>query len=255
MPVTVRLPVWARNPTSRPVNVAKVGAVKQGRSHTSRLASDGGSGGMSMGMDRWSARSERSPILASRSGPPSRWTGRSWDAPGMDHEELTARVRALRATGRSPKQIARVLSVPPATVAPLIRTIAAEQHADAPELPLAGCWVSPGWSERLTITGHHRWPDLDTADPGTSPLPAPLDLAQHLVFGAVDYARGLGFEPAPGFEATTGHLGTWTGPSAIQFGHDGKPLYIQGPHDDAERILTTLGRSTGQDFDDRVVGP
>jgi hypothetical protein len=30
------------------------------------------------------------------------------------------------------------------------------------------------------------------------PLEAPLEPAQHLVFGAVEYARGLGFEPAPG---------------------------------------------------------
>jgi len=58
----------------------------------------------------------------------------------MDHEELTAHVRALRARGRSPKEIARALGLPPATVAPLIRTIAAEQQAGAPEPQLIGCW-------------------------------------------------------------------------------------------------------------------
>src|SRR5213592_2736151 len=50
------------------------------------------------------------------------------------------------------------------------------------------------------------------------PIEAPLELAQHLVFGAVKYARGLGFEPARGFAATTDQLGSWAGPSAIGFG-------------------------------------
>src|SRR6266545_1040861 len=78
-------------------------------------------------------------------------------------------------------------------------------------------------------------------------LEAPLELAQHLVFGAVAYARGLGFEPAPGFAATTGQLGSWTGPSAIRFGRDGKPFFVQGPHDNADAILRTLERSVGRD--------
>ncbi len=61
------------------------------------------------------------------------------------------------------------------------------------------------------------------------------------------YARGLGFEPAPGFAATTGQLGSWTGPSAIRFGRDGKPFFVQGPHDNADAILRTLERSVGRD--------
>jgi orotate phosphoribosyltransferase-like protein len=72
----------------------------------------------------------------------------------MDSEDLMGRVRALRATGRSPKQIARALGVPPATVAPLVRAIAAADQADAAERKLAGCWVSPGWSQGLTVQGH-----------------------------------------------------------------------------------------------------
>jgi hypothetical protein len=221
----------------------------------------------------------------------------------MDSQELTSRVRALRARGSTPKAIARALGVPPATVAPLVRAIAAEDHASAPERELVQCWVSPGWSQGLTIDGHRDWPDVDTPDPGASglvsvlvtrqarhgkvrvcgwlvdvyclgvkdtigplsmdqrraaeltgsyfaayqprPLAAPLDLAQHLVFGAVAYARRLGFEPAPGFNQTTSHLGPWTGPSAITFGRDGKPLFVQGPHDNASSILNTLQRSVG----------
>jgi hypothetical protein len=224
---------------------------------------------------------------------------------GMDNEELLQRVRALRATGRSPKDIARALGLRPAQVAPLVRAIAAEEHADSSERWLPGCWVSPGWSQGLTVEGHPGWPDVDAADAEAlglvsvlvtrqerygrvrlcgwlvdvyclgvkdvvgprvmderravelrgsffaayqaRPLEAPLELAQHLVFGAVEYARGLGFEPARGFAATTDQLGPWTGPSAIRFGQDGKPFFVQGPHDNADAILQTLERSVGRD--------
>ena len=222
----------------------------------------------------------------------------------MGSEDLMGRVRALRARGYAPKQIARALGVPPATVAPLVRAIAAADQAGAAERKLVGCWVSPGWSEGLTVQGHPEWPDVDAADAGAQglvsvlvtrqerygrvrvcgwlvdvyclgvkdvvgprvmderraaelcgsffgaydpgPLEAPLELAQHLVFGAVEYARGLGFEPAQGFAATTGELGSWAGRSAISFGRDGKPFFVQGPHDDADAILQTLERSVGR---------
>ncbi len=58
----------------------------------------------------------------------------------------------------------------------------------------------------------------------SSALPAPLELARQLVFGARDYARELGFEPAKDFAGTIDHLGLWEGPSAIGFGYHGKPL-------------------------------
>ena len=74
------------------------------------------------------------------------------------------------------------------------------------------------------------------------PVPAPVELIQHLVFGGIEYARSLGFEPHPDFAATTGHLPPLVGPSAITFGHDGKPLYIQGPHDDPDAIMRRLSR-------------
>lgn len=78
------------------------------------------------------------------------------------------------------------------------------------------------------------------------PIDAPLDLAQHLVFGAIEYARGLGFEPARDFEPCAGHLGSWCGPSAIRFGRHGQPMYVAGPYDDVQRIMATLHRSVGE---------
>jgi len=74
---------------------------------------------------------------------------------------------------------------------------------------------------------------------------APIELAQHLVFGAVDYAHSLGFEPATGFAEATGHLGAWQGPSDITFGKDGKPFYTCGPHDNPSKIIQTLERTVG----------
>jgi hypothetical protein len=50
------------------------------------------------------------------------------------------------------------------------------------------------------------------------PIEAPLELARHLVWGAVDYARKLGFSPHPDFHPASGHLGTWQETSDITFG-------------------------------------
>jgi hypothetical protein len=75
--------------------------------------------------------------------------------------------------------------------------------------------------------------------------PAPIDLAAHLVFGAVDYARGLGFEPEADFGQVAGHLGEWEPPCAITFGKDGKPFYISGPRDNPLQVVKTLERTVG----------
>jgi hypothetical protein len=78
------------------------------------------------------------------------------------------------------------------------------------------------------------------------PLEAPIELAREVVFGSVEYARGLGFEPHPDFAAAEGHLGAWSGPSAITFGKDGKPFYVSGPYDDPGPVIRTLERTVGR---------
>ena len=74
---------------------------------------------------------------------------------------------------------------------------------------------------------------------------APLELVQHLVFGAGEFARGLGFEPHLDFAAAAEHLGSWSRRCPIRFGYNGSPFYIQGPYDDGESIARTLVGAPG----------
>jgi hypothetical protein len=78
-------------------------------------------------------------------------------------------------------------------------------------------------------------------------LRAPIDLAQHLVHGAVAFAAGLGFDPHPDFGAVHGHLGELREPCAITFGRQGRPLYVVGPNDDAIAVMETLRAAVGSD--------
>jgi hypothetical protein len=77
------------------------------------------------------------------------------------------------------------------------------------------------------------------------PVAVPLVLAQRIVFGAIGYARGLGFEPHADFAKAVGHLGEWDGVCDLEFGRDGMPMYIEGPHDDTWRIMRTLRQNVG----------
>jgi hypothetical protein len=230
----------------------------------------------------------------------------------MTDEEMKRRVAELRGQGRSPKEIAHLLQVRPATVAALVRTIAGSEAVETPEPAVVGCWVSPGWRAGLTVEGHPDWPDGEGGDAGEAglvaalvarehrydkvsvcgylvdvyclgvrdvlgpravaarelsgfveryfegypapPPEAPIELGRHLVWGAVEYARGLGFEPPAGFEAAGGHLGALAGSSAITFGRDGKPVFVQRPGDDAVSIARTLEASVGKDNFEIVAG-
>jgi hypothetical protein len=79
------------------------------------------------------------------------------------------------------------------------------------------------------------------------PLRAPLELAQHVVHGAVAFAAALGFEPHPDFHRVRAHLGELSEPCAITFGQRGRPLYVAGPHDDPAAVMRTLRASVGSD--------
>jgi hypothetical protein len=87
-----------------------------------------------------------------------------------------------------------------------------------------------------------------------TPVPAPLELARHIVFGAVDYARSLGFEPHPDFTKGAALLGDWeAGNSDVIFGQDGKPFYVNGPRDDTYGTIAKLRQAVGDGNFDYLV--
>lgn len=222
----------------------------------------------------------------------------------MDKTELRDRVRELREQGRSPKEIARALRVPPSAVAPLVRELAAEQAGSgraAPGPEVVGCWVNAGWSVGLTVDESRGWTEevpergiagmvsavvawrhgwdkvevcgylvdvyclgvKDVLGPHVmdefalrrflaehyAPYPGrrevPVEFVRHLVFGAIDYAKSLGFDPLPEAVALAERLGPWTGPSAITFGRQGRPYYVEGPRDNSPWVLRTLEQTVG----------
>lgn len=74
-----------------------------------------------------------------------------------------------------------------------------------------------------------------------------LEQAQAIVYGAVDYARSLGFEPHKDFNTKAQvHLGLRPETLLpIEFGKDGQPFFMSGPYDNAEQVIKTLEASVG----------
>jgi len=99
-------------------------------------------------------------------------------------------------------------------------------------------------NERALPAFLHRF--FDPFNEMAAPLAAPLEMVRHLVCGAVEYARRLGFEPAPDFESAAGHLGPWQETSAIACGRYGIPCYVSGPYDNPARVVRSLASSAGE---------
>lgn len=74
------------------------------------------------------------------------------------------------------------------------------------------------------------------------------DLAYNIVYGAVEYAEDLGFSPHKDFKVSEYLLADVDDVKFIEleFGKDGKPLFVAGPYDDYERVMSILNKKVGQ---------
>lgn len=159
----------------------------------------------------------------------------------------------------------------------------------AREYPIYGCWVYKKWKESgiapvvvarkqpddrilyavylidlycLGIKNCYTRADISPAQferalpkmCARDPEPCSVEFAHELVYGAMEYANGYGFDPHPDFKGSLGDKvldPAEAHPRAhgIEFGKDGKPFFAAGPYDDERkinRILNTLHRTAGE---------
>ena len=89
----------------------------------------------------------------------------------------------------------------------------------------------------------------------------PYNLAHNIIFGAIEFAEEYGFSPYKEFTSTTIYLLEEDTDEIelidIDFGDDGKPVYVQGPNDTlatANRIVKTLEKTAGKGNFHFIVG-
>ena len=83
---------------------------------------------------------------------------------------------------------------------------------------------------------------------GTPPLDIEANLAHEVVWGAVEYAKELGFEPHRNFRDSQRVLDppdALPRDGAIDFGYQGRPLYIPAPGDNQAGVIRRLIESVG----------
>ena len=159
----------------------------------------------------------------------------------------------------------------------------------ARQYPICGCWIMSGWrDEGITPVVVARQKEdgrilfgvylvdlycLGVKDAFTrtdysssrferelpnlcakAPEPCSVELAHEVIYGALEYAERLGFEPHPDFKKQMADL-ILDPPDAhrrvdhVPFGQDGQPYYIVGPNDDERKtrfVIDALTRTCGE---------
>jgi hypothetical protein len=169
------------------------------------------------------------------------------------------------------------------------------QHAG--EYPILGCWVTSGWKEKgitPVVVARQQEPGkviftvclvdlycLGVKDAyanadysqgafqrglpamcSGAPEECSVELAHEIIYGGLEYAARYGFQPHRDFTAQMcaqvldppeAHRRT----NQVEFGNNGKPLFVAGPYDDERRInsvINTLMSTAGEGNFDYVVG-
>ncbi len=76
----------------------------------------------------------------------------------------------------------------------------------------------------------------------------PLELAHQMIYQSIDFAARFGFQPQKDFALSQYLLiprGELEEPYQLTFGRNGKPFFVAGPYDNAERILRQLEKTAG----------
>jgi hypothetical protein len=164
----------------------------------------------------------------------------------------------------------------------------------ARQYPLYECLINPSWKEKglATVLVSRRQPDGNllfgvylvdilclglkntfcNADfflsrysthlvrklyPDEDPVQCSKDTGHQIIYGAIAFARGFGFNPHRDFDLSQYVLdepGSLEAVPEIEFGRDGKPLFIAGPDDNVPRILRQLESTAGRGHFDYIYG-
>jgi hypothetical protein len=79
-------------------------------------------------------------------------------------------------------------------------------------------------------------------------MQCPVELAHQMIYASIDYAAQFGFTPEKDYALTQYLLaprGELDEPYNLTFGKNGKPFFVAGPYDNAERILKQLEKTAG----------
>ena len=90
----------------------------------------------------------------------------------------------------------------------------------------------------------------------SSPIACHSGLANRIIYGAIEYAKKMGFEPQKDFSLSQFVLDETSDMDLsfdIEFGKDGKPLYISGPDDNTDYIIKKLIKNVGEGNFDYLV--
>lgn len=178
--------------------------------------------------------------------------------------------------------------IPNSSIRPVIAFGQSPYLQNARVYPLHGCWIMDGWQDTgITPVIVARMQDNDRVMFGVylvdyyclgiknaytrvdysrnrferelpklcanAPVSCSVELAHELIYGALEYAEKLGFEPHLDFykqkadqilDPVDAHPRT----NGVTFGKDGKPLYVSGPYDSEMKsrfVINTLTRTCG----------
>ena len=89
---------------------------------------------------------------------------------------------------------------------------------------------------------------IDTMENHAPAIEVTTTYFHNLIYGAIDYASGLGIAPPKDFYLAEYVLDpdlVDDGIDEIEMGCNGKPFYIQGPYDNSRKIISALNASVG----------
>lgn len=203
-----------------------------------------------------------------------------------------------KSTGRRSQALTSLSQPSPYAMVPQTTPSFLSRHlTHAREYPLYGCWVMKTWQEggmtpivvarqqefRRIVFGvylvdyyclgiknaftrtDYSFSKFERELPilcNSEPEPCSVEFAHEMVYGALEYADKLGFQPHPDFYQLGANL-VLDPPEAhprvdhIAFGHDGKPFYVSGPNDTEAMtsfVIRTLKRTCGEGNFDYLVG-
>jgi len=108
------------------------------------------------------------------------------------------------------------------------------------------------YEANLELSDYDEVRDILTArsqEEGEVFVNCPIELIHQIIYGAIDYASSLGFEPHQDFKVSKYVLEAESKypkeAIELEFGLNGKPCYFPGTHDDADRIIKQLETKVG----------